>query len=766
MGTEWNTDWQSYVDNPSTCPDNLLFCFVGNNEDGFTVYSKSQGSNALQNQAAWDLDPATSGSGVDPTWQELTKCVFTPPTDFGDLTLNKVWFKAGDGTDHDGMAATDRYKMETRDALGNAYGVRADGGNVYYFMMGNDWGSIYQFQFYYISGAVTAVSVASQTPAANAVDVATDASVSVSFNANITLAVGASATIKDADGNEVTGVALSVNGSSLEIAHDAFAPSTVYTVTVPAGAVDDFSSDISWSFTTAASSETAPNPTAGLPFKVSGNTSDQAVWYIINWNTGDTGIKPWQVNGDGTFGIAWSGADPANDAQLFCFIGNATDGYKVYSKVALAGDVINGVTLTEDLPVENFGDAASWSLGGFTTTPTVSGSDLLDSWFFDIGQGQGVDGGVATTGQTAIYNGSYAWHQSGGSQMEIGPCRNWTAAYSAIFQWVSGQGAPSTYTITVNGGTADQTEALAGATVNLTADAPAAGQVFDHWECSDVTFNSAVKLTTSFAMPETDVTITAVYVDVVDGDHITAGTDTGDGAVWYIIRWNCGGADAFRPFAFYTTNTLGHEWGAADTTNYAQQFCFIGNATSGYKVYNRTMGDLPLTLFADGHLGFTDDASLIADPLVDTWYPTVGDGVTGADGGTQALGLTALYNADSGVTKGWWFDGGSNLVGQTMNSPTFLWAGAFAVVFQYVSGTPGYDAIKAPIVKDGFTVYSEKGKLVIESENAAGALFQVYTITGQKAAGGTLSADRQEVLLSSGAYIVKVGNSVKKVIVK
>jgi hypothetical protein len=72
-----------------------------------------------------------------------------------------------------------------------------------------------------------------------------------------------------------------------------------------------------------------------------------------------------------------------------------------------------------------------------------------------------------------------------------------------------------TFSVTVTGGTdgANGTYA-AGATVNITANAPASGKVFDTWTTSDgVTFASATSSTTSFVMPAKAVTVTATYKD-------------------------------------------------------------------------------------------------------------------------------------------------------------------------------------------------------------------------------------------------------------
>lgn len=70
------------------------------------------------------------------------------------------------------------------------------------------------------------------------------------------------------------------------------------------------------------------------------------------------------------------------------------------------------------------------------------------------------------------------------------------------------------YTITVVGGTADVTASEYGKTISITANAPAEGKVFSSWTSSDVSFADANAATTTFVMPDGNVTVTANYADV------------------------------------------------------------------------------------------------------------------------------------------------------------------------------------------------------------------------------------------------------------
>lgn len=89
-------------------------------------------------------------------------------------------------------------------------------------------------------------------------------------------------------------------------------------------------------------------------------------------------------------------------------------------------------------------------------------------------------------------------------------------------------------TVTVNGGTADKEAYLAGDTVTITADEPAADERFVKWESEDVDLADAYAASTTFVMPDKDVSVSAVfekkrtepatfYVDSENGDDSADG---------------------------------------------------------------------------------------------------------------------------------------------------------------------------------------------------------------------------------------------------
>ncbi|MCL2027506.1 MAG: DUF2436 domain-containing protein [Bacteroidales bacterium] len=95
----------------------------------------------------------------------------------------------------------------------------------------------------YEPGAIVALST---TPDNNATDVALNAVVKVTYNQLVTAADLSGVTISPNPG----GVSASVSGNELIIAHSNFEENTVYTVTVPAGAIADYATATTWSFKT------------------------------------------------------------------------------------------------------------------------------------------------------------------------------------------------------------------------------------------------------------------------------------------------------------------------------------------------------------------------------------------------------------------------------------------------------------------------------------------------------------------------------------
>ena len=127
------------------------------------------------------------------------------------------------------------------------------------------------------------------------------------------------------------------------------------------------------------------------------------------------------------------------------------------------------------------------------------------------------------------------------------------------------------YNISVTNGTASASKAVAGTTVTLTADAAPAGKVFDKWIVTGATVADATSESTTFTMPENDVTAQATYKNVVYkvtvmngkasastavmGDSIKLTANQIDGKVF--SHWEISGSTVSDKNAKETTVTVG-----------------------------------------------------------------------------------------------------------------------------------------------------------------------------------------------------------------
>ncbi len=147
--------------------------------------------------------------------------------------------------------------------------------------------------------APTPPTVLSTLPLDTATDVAIDVVVSATFDEDIQ----AGANFAGIAISGATGVIASIGGATLTIAHDAFAYDTSYTVTIPAGAVNDLDDnplalDKVWSFTTLIQYQLAVSSTTGgtVTSPVAGTSTydadtvvnlvavTEATYAFVNWS--------------------------------------------------------------------------------------------------------------------------------------------------------------------------------------------------------------------------------------------------------------------------------------------------------------------------------------------------------------------------------------------------------------------------------------------------------------------------------------------------
>ncbi len=238
----------------------------GDIETGDTIYFYADGSVANQTYAfspgtSTELDlTVTAPDETSPT-VEITSTA-SDPTNTSPIPMTATFsetvtgFVVGDITVGNGTAGTfvavsgTVYTFDVTPAADGAVTVDIAAG-VAQDAATNPNEAATQFSITYDGTAPTATV----SPAADATGVLVGAAVTATFGEDVLEGALGDITITT-DTTEVTGVSatLSEATDTITIAHDDFALDTSYTVTIPAGAVDDLagnpSAEISWSFTT------------------------------------------------------------------------------------------------------------------------------------------------------------------------------------------------------------------------------------------------------------------------------------------------------------------------------------------------------------------------------------------------------------------------------------------------------------------------------------------------------------------------------------
>ena len=280
------------------------------------------------------------------------------------------------------------------------------------------------------------------------------------------------------------------------------------------------------------------------------------------------------------------------------------------------------------------------------------------------------------------------------------------------------------YDVTVVNGTADKAKAVENETVTITAEAPAEGKYFQGWESMDgVRFADATARETTFVMPATAVTVTAVYEDILIKDipdqvytgveiepeltvelkgmnkTLTEGTDyevaydenvnVGDAKVTITGKGNFMGSvtGTFRikpAQVTITVNNVSKEYGEADPAFTGTVTGLVDSGDLGTVTYNRTNSDeavgkytgvLDADYTPNSNYEVTVEKGDFTITALPTYIVTVNNG--NADRATAAVGETITLTAEAPPT-GKQFDkwvvnaGGISLADENASTTTFI----------------------------------------------------------------------------------------------
>jgi hypothetical protein len=164
-------------------------------------------------------------------------------------------------------------------------------------------------------------------------------------------------------------------------------------------------------------------------------------------------------------------------------------------------------------------DAAATVRATYKNVHALTVANGTGSGSYASGKSVAISADVAPSGQvfdkwTTSNGGSFANDTSADTTFTM-PDNPVTITATYKDETVTPPPATTAYTVTVvSGSDGANGKYEAGVTVNITANAPASGKVFDTWTSNDgVTFANANNAQTSFVMPAKDVTVTATYKD-------------------------------------------------------------------------------------------------------------------------------------------------------------------------------------------------------------------------------------------------------------
>ena len=210
------------------------------------------------------------------------------------------------------------------------------------------------------------------------------------------------------------------------------------------------------------------------------------------------------------------------------------------------------------------------------TSVSVSGNDIIGIHTYFAGGG----GGNRVQNSAGITVGTNQTSYTG-----LAPDTYTVRFIDAAGQWyeetavISG---PTQYLVTVNSGTGGGNFAQ-GATVNISASTPPAGQQFKNWTTSSngVSFADANSASTTFTMPANAVTVTANYEPIPVTTYtltVNSGTGSGNYAQGATVNISASAPPAGQQFKNWTTSSNGVSF--ADANSASTTFTMPANAVT------------------------------------------------------------------------------------------------------------------------------------------------------------------------------------------
>lgn len=235
------------------------------------------------------------------------------------------------------------------------------------------------------------------------------------------------------------------------------------------------------------------------------------------------------------------------------------------------------------------------------------------------------------------------------------------------------------------------------------------------------------------------------------------------------------GAKTYTSGAYGTTNWLAAVTGVGATTPTTSLY-----VTPGQIIYTGTAYYYAPLVRATSTYLTTNPITLVGDTIIK--YIQAGQGVSGNNitSGTTVssitgndLTLSAAPTATATQTNVFVsFVGVQGTTAPTgtskdVNSPVF--DGTQALIYlggsEFATAATAPNGVNSPNISNAL-VYSDQNNRLVISNASAGDMASVYSVSGMKVASAKLTADKTTISIASGIYLVKINNSVSKVVVR
>lgn len=199
-------------------------------------------------------------------------------------------------------------------------------------------------------------------------------------------------------------------------------------------------------------------------------------------------------------------------------------------------------------------------------------------------------------------------------------------------------------------------------------------------------------------------------------------------------------------------------------TGSAYYYVPVVRGTSTYMTQN------PITLVADTVLQYLKVGQTVAGNNIPTSPATTVSAISGNSITLSAAPTATTTQTNVFVTFTGKSDAATAPTGTSTNPFSPVMDGTQGLIYlgdaTFATTSTVLTAVNAPSAASAAFVYSDQKNSIVISKATAGDVANIYTVSGVRVASARLTSDKATISIASGIYLVKVNNSVSKVVVK